>query len=142
MLRLALVLLAAGCTAPGPASDAPVETRRELAAALTARGWTVEPVALADELGVAATGTAYRVRRQRADGRALLVFEAAPTDSGAPDDDALDRDLVTLRQRAAGRGAVFYRRPGLLVLTFPAGRAELDLRLAQLLGPPVAFADG
>jgi hypothetical protein len=110
-------------------------------AALTARGWFVEPVAFVDELSVSAAGTAYRVRQREVGGRLLLVFEAPRTDDDRPDADALDRDLVTLRQQYAGRAATYYRRPGLLVVTFSAGRTALDLRLAQLLGPPVDFVE-
>lgn len=143
MRRLALLaLLVAGCAGPSPTGGDLVESRRQLTQALTARGWYVEPVAFANELSVGATGTAYHVRQRGGDERTLLVFEALPDDDGAPDDDALDRDLVTLRQQYAGRASVFYRRPGLLVVTFPRGRTELDLRLAQLLGPPVDFTEG
>ena len=139
-LGLALIACAvAGCATP-PAGSALVETRRDLTRALTSGGWTVEPTDLVDAFGVEAAGTAYVVRRRAGDRRRLLVFEAPVTDGG-PDRGALDRDHVLLRQRLAGQSAVFYRRPALLVVTSGVGRTALDLRLAQLLGPPVSTAD-
>lgn len=134
------VLVIAGCAAPRPAAER-AETRRDLTRALIARGWVVEPTDNADPFGVASRGTAYLVRRRGADARRLVTFEAPPTDDGAPDRDALDADYVFLRQRLAGRSAVFYRRPALLVVTFGAGRTELDLRLIQLLGLPVTAVE-
>ena len=141
-LRLALAAAAcvgAACAAP-PAGGL-VETRRDLARALTAGGWTVEPTGLVDAFGAEAVGTAYVVRRRDGDRRRLLVFEPPASDDGA-DRDALGRDHALLRQRLAGQGAAFYRRPALLVVAFGAGRTALDLRLAQLLGPPTPTADG
>jgi len=140
VLASSALLAAAGCASPRP-DPGSVETRRDLARALVARGWVVEPTDNVDPFRVESQGTAYLVRRQGADGRRMLAFEAPPSDDG-PDRDALDRDYVVLRQRLAGQGAVFYRRPALLVVTFGRGRTELDLRLAQLLGTPVTTAEG
>ena len=136
---LALVLVAAGCVGPRSAAELP-ETREALARALTARGWVVEPTDLVNAFGVEAPGTAYLVRRQNGDRRRLVTFEAPETDDG-PNRAALDGDFITLRQQLAGQSAVFYRRPDLLVVTFGPGRTELDLRLSQLLGPPVSTAE-
>ena len=138
-LPLALALLAAGCATSAPATE-PADTRPELTRALTARGWVVEPTDLVDAFGVESQGTAYSVRRRGSDRRRLVVFEAPETDD-VPDRDALDRDYVSLRQRLAGQSAAFYRRPALLVVAFGAGRTELDLRLAQLLGSPVSSVE-
>lgn len=136
---LALVLVAAGCASPRPSSGF-ADSRADLTRALTARGWVAEPTDLVDPFGVDASGTAYVVRRGTGDGRRVLVFEAPETDDG-PDREALDRAYVTLRQRLAGRRAVFYRRPALLVVALESGRTELDLRLVQLLGAPVSAAE-
>ena len=136
---LLVAVLAAGCATPRPSADL-VETRGTLTSALIARGWVVEPTDLVNAFGVEAPGTAYLVRRRGYDRRRLVAFEAPETDDG-PDRAALDRDVVTLRQQLAGQSAVFYRRPDLLVVTFGAGRTELDLRLSQLLGPPVSTVE-
>ena len=134
-LPLVLALVAAGCATSAPAVTL-ADTRAELTRALTARGWVVEPTDLVNAFGVESRGTAYSVRRRSGDGRRLVVFEAPETDD-VSDRDALDRD----RQQLAGQSAVFYRRPALLVVTLGAGRTELDLRLAQLLGPPVSAVE-
>lgn len=123
-IALLLAAIWTGCAAPATTGTAVIDTERELVRYLIGHGWSVEPVETADDVGLATTGTVYRVRRSRWDGREVRVF--------AYDDDerpALDRDAVLLTRRHAGTGIAVYKRPALLVVTFGRIRTELDLRL-------------
>ena len=134
--RFAILLsLVAGC-AVAPRSDVRVTTAAELVAELGRAGWTVRPAALLTPIGLASTGTAYTAELV-APGRTLLVFDT--TVDGEPmAPDQVDADVARLRRAFAGEGAVVYRRPRLVVVTFGRVRDALDDRLERWLGAPVA----
>jgi hypothetical protein len=132
----ALALLVAvwlpACAGPAIPEPPLAETRQDLVRSLVARGWVVEPLALADLPGLSVKGTRYTVRQQRRDEREIHVYEYAEDDRGA-----IPADVQLLLGRTAGLGTTLYRRPGLVVLTFGRTWSLLDTHLARVLGPPV-----
>lgn len=133
------LLLLAGCAAPPP-TEVQVATASDLVAALGRAGWTVRPTTLLTPTGLFSAGTAYTAELVPPR-RTLLVFDTTE-DGGPMAPERIDSDVTQLRRAFAGQGAVVYRRPRLLVVTFGRARGALDDRLEQWLGRPVSALPG
>ena len=131
---LGVSFLGVGC-AGSPSPEVRIATAAELVAELGRAGWTVRPTTLLTPSGLFSTGAAYTAELVPP-AQTLLVFDA--TEDGEPLPSGLvDSDVARLRQAFAGQGAVVYRRPRLIVVTFGRARGALDDRLEAWLGAPV-----